>query len=151
MCVRKICLPAMVFAAFVLTANLAWALGFQLGETKEQLKLKYDVAVTDHGTGRVTVTLMLADEGRIAPLDRGVDLVIPSKDGTGHVDLSLALERRKVDGKQVMSIHMTRELAERGEIHLKTDTLDGKQTPLTWYYHSIPLAGYLKEAGLKKK
>ena len=35
MCVRKLCLPGMVFAALVLTANLAWALGFQLGETKE--------------------------------------------------------------------------------------------------------------------
>ena len=151
MYVRKFCLSLVVLAAMVLTPNLAWALGFELGETKEQLKLKYDVAVADHGTGRVTVTLTLADEGRLAPLDRGVGLVIPSKDGTGYVDLSLSLERRKVDGKQVMSIHLQRELAERSEIHLKTETLDGKQLIETWYYHRIPIAEYLKAGGEKKK
>ncbi|MGI8980264.1 MAG: hypothetical protein ACR2FY_13645 [Pirellulaceae bacterium] len=149
--VRKFCLPSLVLAAIVLAGNLAWALGLELGETKEQLKLKYDVAVVDHGTGRVTVTLTMADEGRLAPLDRGVGLVIPSKDRSGYVDLSLSLERRKDDGKQVMSVHLTRELAERAKIHLSTDTLDGKQQPLTWYYHSIPIAKYLKEAGEKKK
>jgi len=107
--------------------------------------------VVDHGTGRVTVTLTIADMGRLAPLDRGVELLIPSKGETGVVDLSLNLDRRKVDGKQVVSVHLTRELAERASIQLNTDTLDGKVAPLTWYYHSIPIAGYLKGGGQKKK
>jgi hypothetical protein len=133
-----------------LAGNLAWALGLELGETKEQLKLKYEVAVVDHGTGRVTITLTIADEGRLAPLDRGVELLIPSKEGTGYVDLSVSLNRRKVEGKQVVSVHLTKELAERASIQLNTDTLDGKVAPLTWYYHSIPIAKYLK-AGEPKK
>ena len=148
--VRKTCLPWVVLAAIVLSANLAWALGLELGESKEQLKLKYDVAVVDHGTGRVTVTLTIADEGRLAPLDRGVELLIPSKGETGVVDLSLNLDRRKVDGKQVIRVHLTKELAERASIQLNTDTLDGKVLPLTWYFHSIPIAKYLK-AGEPKK
>lgn len=151
MYVRKVYFPSMAFAATILVANLAWALGFQLGETKEQLKLKYDVSVVDHGTGRVTVKLTIVDEGRLKPLDLGVDFVIPSKDGTGHVDLSLSLDRRTVDGKSVVSVHLQRELAERAEIHLKTDRLDGRVSPLTWYYYVIPIAEYLKDGGQKKK
>jgi hypothetical protein len=79
MTIRTLCLSSMVFAAIVVPATLAWALGIQLGETKEQLKLDYEVSVTDHGTGRVTVTFTLADEGRLKPIS-SVDLSIPSKD-----------------------------------------------------------------------
>jgi hypothetical protein len=45
---------------------------------------------------------------------------------------------------------LTRELAERASIQLQTNTLDGKQEPLTWYYHRIPIADYLKAGGEKK-
>jgi hypothetical protein len=148
---RRFGLPAAVFAGVVSAAGLAWALGFELGETKEQLKLKYDVSAADHGTGRVTVTLTIADEGRLAPLSRGVDLVVRSKDGSGYADLSVSLERTSVEGKQVMRAHLAKELAERAEIRLQTNHLDGKQEPRTWYYHRIPIADYLKAADPKPK
>jgi hypothetical protein len=135
----------------VLAPCLAWAIGLQLGETKEQLKLKYDVSVVDHGTGRVTVNLTIADEGRLKPLD-SVDLLIPNKDGTtGSVELAVALATRRVNGKQLVSVHLKRELAERAQIHLKTSHLDGKELALTWYYHPIRIAQYLKDEGQKKK
>ena len=144
MFVRKFRLPLILFAV-VLPASLAWAVGFQLGETREQLKLKYDVSVKDHGTGRVTVTLAIADQGRLKPLN-SVNLVVPGKDrrkdGSGYVDLSVALATREEDGKQVARIHVLRELAERAEIHLRTSRLDGKQEALTWYYHVISIAKY---------
>jgi len=149
MYVRKFCLPSIVFAAIVLAANLAWAMGEQLGETKEQLKLKYDVSSMDHGTGRVTVNLTIVDQGKLKPLD-SVYLVIPSKDGTGYVDLSLSLATREVDGKLLVRVHLKRELASRAEFQLRTLTSDGKQSALTWYYHSIPLAGYIKAAESKR-
>ena len=149
--IRSLVLSSLALAATLLSANAAWALGFELSETKEQLGLKYDVAVTDHGTGRVTVMLTIADEGRLAPLSRGVNFVIPSKDGTGYVDLAFNMERRKVDGKQVMSVQLQRELAERAKIQLQTDTLDGKPLALTWYYHAIPVKEYLKDVESKRK
>jgi hypothetical protein len=149
MYVQKFLLPSMVFATMVLAAYLAWAEGLGLGETKEQLQLQYDVAVVDHGTGRVTVTLTLADQGRLKPL-RSVDLVIPSKDGTNYVDLSVSLAPREIEGKQVVQVHLIREWAERAEIHLSTNHLDGKQEALTWYYHTIPIAEYLKAAERKR-
>lgn len=149
MYVQKLLLPSAVFAAIVLVAGLAWAEGLGLGQTKEQLKLQYDVLLVDHGTGRVTVNLTIADQGRLKPL-KSVELVIPSKDGTGFVDLALSLATREVDGKLLASVHLARELAERAEIHLTTSSLDGKKEALTWYYHVIPIARYMKTAEEKK-
>lgn len=148
MFIRTLRLSSLVLAALVLAACFAWAEGLGLGETKEQLRLDYRVSVVDHGTGRVTVNLTIADEGRLKPLD-SVDLVVPSKDGTNCVDLSLSLATREVDGKRSVSVHLKRELAERAEIHLRTSSLDGKQEPLTWYYHAIPIAEYIKNGERK--
>ena len=44
--------PALLILAVVLP-GLAWALGFELGESKEELKLKYDVSVTDPKPGEL--------------------------------------------------------------------------------------------------
>jgi hypothetical protein len=151
--IQKLCLPAIVFATLFLAADFASALGFQLGETKEQLKLNYDVSVVDHGTGRVTVTLTIADEGRLKPLD-SVDLAIPgqdkNKDGSHWMDLVVSVDARKEDGKSTARVHINKELAKRAEIHLKTSNLDGKQLALTWYYHVIPISKYLKNGEQKK-
>jgi hypothetical protein len=149
MFLRKLRVPLVLFAAILLPANFAWALGEQLGETKEQLKLKYDVSVTDHGTGRVTVVLTIADQGRLKPLS-SVDLVVLGKEYkegkgySGYVDLSVALAIKEEAGKQVVRIHVLKELAERAQIQLQTSSLDGKKQTLTWYYYAIPIAKYLK-------
>lgn len=142
---RKLRLPLLVLAAVIAGASLAHALGLGLGETKEQLGLKYDVTVSNHGTGRVTINLTIADEGRLKPL-RSVDLVIPNKHKSGFVDLSLSLAVKNADGKQTASAHLLKEWAERAEIHLNTASLDGKHEALTWYYHVIPVADYLKNS-----
>ena len=55
------------------------SIGFILGETKDELKLKHGVSVQNHGTGRITFFLTLADEDRLRPLDE-VQLVIPGQE-----------------------------------------------------------------------
>jgi hypothetical protein len=50
----------------------------------------------------------------------------------------------------VVRFHLIRELAEQAHIQLTTHHLDGKQEALTWYYHSIPIAEYLRGAGQKE-
>ncbi len=115
-------------------------LGFELRETKEELKLDYDVSVVDHDTGRVTLVITLKDDGRLKPI-RNVDLYIPSKKkhaGGGFMsDLSLSLDLREAEGHRVARVHISKELAEKAELRVKTNHLDGKQEPMTWYYHRI--------------
>ena len=148
MSVRTLHLPLLVLAAIVIPASLSWAMGFRLGESKEQLKLDYDVAVKDHGTGRVTVVLTIADHGRLTPLT-SVWLAIPGKEknntGGRYSDLSVELAIGEGFGKQVVRVHVLKELAERAEIRLKTSHLDGKRRRLTWYFHAIPIARYIKD------
>src|SRR6187399_716605 len=76
---RQVMCRRIITAFFVLllaTPDWVRGMGEILGETKEQLKLQYDVAVYDHGTGRVTITFTLEDEGRLKPL-YGVEFRIP--------------------------------------------------------------------------
>lgn len=140
MAASQLRLVSLVFAAVAIFAsNSAWGIGFELGETKEQLKLKYDVSWIDHHTGSVTIHLTLSDEGRLGPL-RSVELFVSSEKEPGRYDLSARLGPREEDGKKVFTVQLTRELAERAAIHLVTDRMDGKSLPMTWYYHRIPVA-----------
>jgi hypothetical protein len=143
-------LPLTVLTAVALTTGWAWGIGFTLGETKEELKLQYDVAVQDHGTGRVTVVFTLADEGRLGPLDE-VQLVIPGReknaDGGHWMDLVVSIDMTRVDGgRRVGRAHLLKEWAERAEIQLNTHTMDGKTDPLTRLHHVVPVARYMKDA-----
>ncbi|HEV7279005.1 MAG TPA: hypothetical protein VGN57_02230 [Pirellulaceae bacterium] len=131
----------LVMLAGLTFANRAGAEGYILGETKEALKLDYDVAATDHGTGRVTVVLTIADEGRLEPLDE-VQFHVPNQDGTNYVDLSVSLAIRDVDGKRQVAVHGLKETVERAELHLTSRRMDGKAEELTFYVHPIPLAPY---------
>src|ERR1700677_2563262 len=94
---RRLGLAFSVFALGPFVAAPAHGMGEKLGQTKEQLKLAYDVSCIEHGSGRVTVNLTIADEGRLKPLT-AVELLIPGEGGTGFVDLSIPLAVRKVDG-----------------------------------------------------
>jgi hypothetical protein len=137
----------MLLAAFVLTADLAWACeGVRtLGpRANEELQLKYNVTVVDHGTGRVTVVLTIADEGRIKPLD-DVELMIPMEEGSGSVDLMVSLVTRQVDGKRVARVHLRKDWAERAQIWLKSSSIDGKKV-LERTNYTIPISPYLKTA-----
>jgi hypothetical protein len=155
---RRTLLVAALFATVALAAGLTAKnsagagrafLGFELKETKEELKLDYDVKVQDNGGGRMSVTFTLADEGRIKPIF-AVDLGVPSKDGSGYYDVNLSLKPFERDGKQVYIIHLTRELVERGELSLKTSTMDGKKV-MDWRYHRVVFAPHVKAMDAKER
>lgn len=120
-------------------------MGFELKETKEELKLDYTVEATDaNGGGRMSVTFTLADEGRIKPIT-SVDFAVPSRDGSGYYDVVVTLSPFERDGKKVYVMQLTRDLAERGELDLKTKTMDGKGM-LNWGYHRVRLEKVAKAA-----
>lgn len=138
-------LPKLLLAVIVLAAipaSIALAIGFELGESKEELKLQYELSVYDHDTGRVTIKFSLIDAGRLKPI-RSVDLSIPSNEkhagGGTKSDLTMSMALQEDGAKQVARIHIRKDWAERAEIRIKTGHLDGKQQPMTSYYHSIPL------------
>lgn len=140
---------ALVLATLAWTAGRVWAIGFVLGETKEELELDYDVAVQDHGTGRVTIVLTLTNEGRLEPLDE-VQLAIPGEEKNpngGHwMDLVVSIKMVAADdGRRIGRVHILKEWAERAEIWLNTHTMDGKPDPLTRLHHVIPIVQYLND------
>ena len=134
---------AIVAAVLVWTAGSAWGLGHVLRESKEQLKLKYDVVVEDPGTGRVTIVLTLANEGRLKPLDE-VQLVVPGKqkdkDGGSSMEVELIDMVKGEGGTRVGRVRILREAAERAQIWLNTHTMDGNLDPDTRLHHVIPIA-----------
>ncbi len=148
---QSIYMPAAV-VAILLSASVALGLGVQIGQTKDELGLKYDLAATVHDSGRVTVRLTIADQGKLKPLD-AVSLQIPSSDKSGYSDLSVSLATDKVDGKLVATAHLSRELADRAAIHLQTHSSPngGPRSDRSWYYYSIPLRDAIKDAQSAKK
>lgn len=139
--------PLFAIASFLLTVSVALGLGHELSQTKEQLELKYETSAVVHDSGRVTVTLTIIDQGKLKPLD-GVQLAVPSKDGTGFYDLSLSLATENVDGKLLARAHLSRDLAERAVIRLVSHTPPNdnvKKSERTWFYHPIPIAKYIKD------
>lgn len=149
MWMRTIRWTVLVGVAVVLMASHAWALDEILGQTKEELKLKYDVSVRDLGNGRVFVFFTITDAGRLSPL-RSIELQIPGRDkdkeGRYPPDLALSLATRKTDGGEQTGLELTKKLAGRAEIWLTAAQLDGKQMPLTGYVYRIPLAHFMKNA-----
>lgn len=103
---------------------------------------RYDVSVYDHDTGRVTINFTLLDTGRLT-LITSVDLHVASNeehDGGGFkFDITMSMALRKDGANQIGRVQIRKDWAERAEIHIKTAQIDGKQEPLTWHYHAIPL------------
>lgn len=152
MATRTLRLPLLATATVLLTTTIVLALGHELSATKEELKLKYDVSVTVHGSGRVTVNLTIAEQGKLKPLD-SVQIAIPSQDKSGYYDLSISLATENVDGKLTARAHLSRDLAERAQLRLVTHTLpdgSGGKSERTWYYHTIPIAKYIQDTAPKK-
>ena len=144
----------LVGVAVLWMAGQAWGIGFILGQTKEELRLKYDLAVSEADLPErgilVTVVLTIADEGRLTPLDE-VQLVVPEKKkdrpGGYGADLVVSIDMRKsADGKRVGRVQFLRELAERAELQLNTYTLDGKTDRSTRLHHVIPIGKHLAPA-----
>ena len=76
---RTLKLLLAVVVLIAIPTSFALAMGFKLGESKEELKLNYGVSIYDHDTGRVTIKFTLIDAGRLKPIT-SVDLSIPSKE-----------------------------------------------------------------------
>jgi hypothetical protein len=151
----KLHLALIAFAGVALAGNVASAEGHRLADTKEQLRLRYDVSVIDHGDSHLAVVVRIADAGRLKPLT-GVDLVIRMSPTSGSrnddVELCAPLATSSNNNGAIEArVDLVEGLAARAEICLKSLNLDGvhETRSLKWYYHAIPLVEYIKSAEKK--
>lgn len=127
-----------------LLGNLAWGIGGILGETKEELKLKYEVVVSDPANGQVGVEFTLESAGRLGSIG-AVELMIPKEDKSGSYDLTAPLALREENGKQVVRFNLKKEWAGRAEIWLTAKQVDGKFSGMERVHHVISVAKYFKK------
>lgn len=126
-----------ILAAFAFTST-SHALGFELGESKEELKLDYTVTVYDHQNDHVTVVFTLKDEGRMKPLF-SVDLNVPNEKGSGSPRIVAPLKLSGEGEAKTVRLHLHKDLFKNASISLKTRNLAGKSGMRTWYYHLVSL------------
>ena len=140
----------LVVAAIVLMSGRSWAIYHELGPSKDEWGLKYDVEVNAADGDKVTVVFTLADEGRLKPF-YSIDLVAFSKQtdsqGGRSYDVKAPIELKSTeDGKRAGQVQIRKEFADRAMIRILTLTVDGKRQPSGAAYYDIPLKKYLNKA-----
>jgi len=140
----------LVVAAVVLMSGRCWAIYYGLGPSKDEWGLKYDVAVTDAGSGTLTVVFTLADEGRLKPI-YSIELVAFSKQtdsqGGRSYDVKAPIELKPTeDGQRTGQVQIPKKFAAGAKIRILTQMVDGKRQPSGGAHYDIPIAKYLSKA-----
>ena len=140
----------LVVAAMVLMSDRSWAIRYGLAPSKDEWKLKYDVAVHDAGSDTLTVVFTLADEGRLKPI-YSIDLVAFSKQtdsqGGRSYDVKVPIELKPTqDGRRAGQVQIRKEFLGRAKIRILTRMVDGKRQPSGGAHYDIPIAKYLNKA-----
>ncbi len=139
----------LVIAAIVLMSDRSWGIRNGLGPSKDDWKLKYDVAVHDAGGDKLTVVFTLADEGRLKPI-YSIDLVAFSKQtdnqGGRSYDVMVPIELKPTqDGRRAGQVQIRKEFVDRAMIRIITLTVDGKRQPSGGAFYDIPIERYLNK------
>jgi hypothetical protein len=140
----------LVVAVIVLMSDRSWGIYYGLGPSKDEWKLKYDVAVYEADGDKLTVVFTLADEGRLKPF-YSLELVAFSKQtdpqGGRSYDVKAPIELKPTaDGKRAGQVQIRKEFADRAKIRILTRMVDGKRQPSGGAYYDIPIAKYLSKA-----
>lgn len=147
---RRLAAGILVVAAIVLVSGRTWAIYHGLPPSKDEWKLKYDVAVYEADSDTLTVVFTLADEGRLKPL-YSIDLVAFSKrtdnQGRRSYDVKAPIELKATeDGKRTGQVQIRKEFVDRAKIRIITHMVDGKRQPSGGAYYDIPIAQYLTKS-----
>jgi hypothetical protein len=137
----------LVVAAMALLPGLCWAVYYQLGPSKDEWGLKYDVAVSDVDGDKATVVFTLADEGRLKPF-YSIEVVAfsrPDSQGGRSYDVKAPIELKPTkDGKRIGQVQIRKRFANHATIRILTLTVNGQQQGSAAYY-DIPLQKYLNK------
>ena len=149
--ISRVAMGLLAAAAIVLTAGTSLAVYYELGPSKDEWKLKYDVELSAAAGDMVTVEFTLADEGRLKPI-YSIEVVAFSQqlDGGGGrsyvVKAPIVLKAAK-DGRRVGQVQIRKEFVNRAVIRILTLTIDGQRYQSASYY-DIPLSRYLNNGAV---
>lgn len=137
-----------VIAAMALMSGVCWAIYYDLGPSKDEWGLKYDVAVSEADGDKLNVTFTLTDAGRLKPT-YSIELIALSKQidsqGGRTYDRKAPFELKTTkEGKQVGQVQITKDIADRAKIRILTQNVDGKRYSSASYY-DIPLQKHLNK------
>jgi hypothetical protein len=140
----------LVAAVTLLTSGPSWAVYNLLGPSKDEWGLKYEVQVNDAGSGMLTVVFTLADEGRLKPLAL-IELIALSKETDsqgGHTyDVKAPIVLKPIhDGRRAGQAQMRKEFADRAQIRILSNRVDGQPQHSGWACFEIPINNFLNKA-----
>ncbi len=138
---------AFVVAACVLLPSVCWAVFYQLGPSKDEWGLKYDVTVSDTSTDKATIEFTLADQGRLKPIYSATVVAFspPGRDGGRSYLVKERIQfKTSQDGKPVGQVQVDKEFVDRAQIRILTLHVNGKRHRSASYY-DIPLQKFLNQ------
>lgn len=138
-----------VVAVVLLMAGRGWAVFYDLGPSKDEWGLKYDVEVSGADGDTRNVLFTLADEGRLKPI-YSITVVAfsrPDRYGGRTYDVKAPIELKTTkDGKRAGQVQIRKEFVDRATIRILTLTVDGRRQTSGAVYYDIPLKRFLNKA-----
>ncbi len=144
-------MAALVVGVLAWTAGKCWATFFDLGPSKNEWGLKYDVRVSPAEGNHLNVEFTLEDEGRLKPI-YSITLIALSKQtdsrGGHSYDVNQQVQfKPTADGKRAGAVQIGKEFADRAYFRVLTQTFDGKWQSAGAVYYKIALARFLTKTG----
>jgi len=140
----------LVVVAIALMSGRCWATYYGLGPSQDEWGLKYGVELNDTDRDTLTVVFTLADEGRLKPFYT-IELIALSKEtdskGGHSYDVKSPIEFKTTkDGRRVGQVPLRKEFADRAQIRILTNSVDGKPQTAGLAYYLIPIKKFLNKA-----
>jgi hypothetical protein len=137
----------LIAAVVALVPGLCWAVYYDLGPSKDEWGLKYNVSVSDAEGDKANVVFALADEGRLKPIYSATVVAFskPDSDGGRSYDVKAPIEFKTTkDGKRIGQVQIPKKFADACKIRILTLTVNGQRNASASYY-DIPLQKYAME------
>mgnify|MGYP003337524107 FL=1 len=134
----------------VLTTSYLWAHWYNLGPSKDEWGLKYDVQVESGNADKLLVRITIADQGRLKPIHSVFVMAFSNPDRTGtNLVKSPVTMKPTEDGKLAGQIEVSKAYADRAVIRIFTMTVDGRShttgPSAGARYYDLPVNKFLKK------
>jgi hypothetical protein len=142
----RLAMCLLVVAAVVLMSGRCWAVFHQLGPSKDEWGLKYDLEVIAADGDKLNVLFTLADEGRLKPIYSATVVAFSKPDSTGGrsylVKAPITLKTTK-EGKLAGQVQIRKEFFGGAMIRILTLTVDRRPQSAGAAYYDIPLNRFI--------